>query len=99
MYSTAILCLNYFFLISTDFVLGTGSRVIDSESQSESGSGMHSKHLMFLDICSQFNMFRNVDDDTEVVELPSSLSFGRVTYNKIYVSFCHYIYGIILAFH
>ena len=89
--------MNYFF-ISTDFVLRTGSIVKDSESQSVSGSRMHSKYLTFLDICSQFNIFQYVNNGTRAVELPSSFSFGRITYDKVYVSLSPYYYGIILVF-
>ena len=63
-----------------------GSILIDSQLRPVFGSGMPSQYLTFLDICSQFNIFSYVNDGTRAVELPSSFSFGRISYNNIYVS-------------
>ena len=74
------------------------SGVISSKSGSVTGSGMDFNYLKFLDICSQANLFRYVNDDTRAVTLPSTLSIGRCTYNNLYVRLNHYFYDRALLF-
>ena len=49
------------------------------------GSGMGLKYLTFIDLGSQANTFRNVDDGTIAVELPSAFNIGKNTYHTLYV--------------
>ena len=49
------------------------------------GSGMGSKYLTFLHLGSQANTFRNVDDGTIAVGLPSAFNIGKNTYHTLYV--------------
>ena len=51
------------------------------------GSGMGPKYLTFLDLGSQTNTFRNVDDGTIAVGLPSAINIGSNTYHTLYVRF------------
>ena len=53
----------------------------------ESGSGIGFKYLTFLDVGLQANIFRNVDDGTIAVELPSALNIGRQSFHTLYVRF------------
>ena len=78
-----------FILISTELVSGSGSGDMISESGLESGSGIGSEYLPFIDLGFQTNIFSNIDDGTRVVGLPSAFSIGRDTYNTLYVR-CSY---------
>ena len=87
-------------LISTESVSGSGSGDMISESGSESGSGIGSEYLAFIDLGIQTNIFSNIDDGTRAVGLPSAFSIGRHTYNTLYVR-CSYSllsYHISLSF-
>ena len=81
-------------------ISGSRSRVINSESLFVSGSGMHSKYLKFLDICSYASIFRYANDYTRAVQLPSTFNIRRRTYHTLYVSLSQYIlqYHISLYF-
>ena len=90
-----------YILISTESLSGSGSGDMISESGSESGSGIGSEYLAFIDLGFQTNIFSNIDDGTRAVGLPSAFSIGRHTYNTIYVSctYFHLSYHINLFFH
>ena len=62
------------------------------------GSGMGSNYLTFLDLGLQTNIFRNVDDSSREVRLPSSFNIGRSTYHILYVRLLVICCDIILAF-
>ena len=46
--------------------------------------------MTFLDVGLQANIFRNVDDGTIAVELPSALNIGRQSFHTLYVRFTFY---------
>ena len=48
---------------------------------------MGPKYLTFLDLGSQANTFKNVDDGTITVQLPSTFDIGKNTYHSLYVRF------------
>ena len=48
---------------------------------------MGSKYLTFLNLGSQTNTFRNVDDGTIAVQLPSTFNIGKNSYYTLYVRF------------
>ena len=48
---------------------------------------MGPKYLTFLDLGSQANTFRNVDDGTIAVQLPSPFNIGKNSYYTLYVRF------------
>ena len=73
-----------YFLFLTDL---SRSNDIKSGSRFESGSGIGFKYLTFLEVGLQTNIFRNVDDGTVTVELPSALNIGRQTFHTLYVRF------------
>ena len=56
-----------------------------------SGSGIDSMYLKFLDD-KQAKIFRNVDDSSIEVELPSRFIIGRKTYLSLYVRFNCYLF-------
>ena len=58
---------------------------------------MESKYLKFLDLGLQTNIFRNVDDRTIEVELPTTLQIGGSTFHTLYVRFSCCLCGIIFS--
>ena len=56
---------------------------------------MESKYLKFLHLGLQANIFKNVDDHTTTVQLPSTFQMGESTFYSLYVRFSFYICGII----
>ena len=85
-------CMNHYLLIS-----GSRFEDINSGSPFVSGSGIHSIYLKFLDICPDASIFRNVDDGTTAVTLPSTIYIGRRVYHTLYVKIYSILF-IILAF-
>ena len=81
--TTTAYLINYL-LGSTDIIPGLGSGDIKSKP------GMHFKYLRFLDICTQAELFRYVNDDTIAVTLPSTLTIGKCSYHNLYVRLSHY---------
>ena len=59
---------------------------------------MESKYLTFFDLGLQAKIFRNVDDGSRAVELPSPLNIGRQTFHTLYVKFTCYFCGINFVF-
>ena len=55
------------------------------------GSGMGSKYLTFLDLGLQAHIFRNIDDGTIAVELPSTFYIGKHTFHNLNVRFSQYL--------
>ena len=55
---------------------------------------MESKYLKFLDLGLQANIFRNVDDRTIDVELPTTLQIGGSTFHTLYVRFSGIIFSV-----
>ena len=54
---------------------------------------MESKYLTFLDFGLHADIFRNVDDGTRAVWLPSIFSIGIYTFHILYVRFnCKFLY-------
>ena len=78
-----------YFLFLTDIKSGSGL---------ESKSGIGFKYLTFLDFGLQTNIFRNVDDGTVAVGLPSALSIGNQSFHTLYVRFTFYNCSIIFCF-
>ena len=91
-------CMIHYFLISGSRFedINSGSRFEDINSGSPfvSGSGIHSIYLKFLDICPDASIFRNVNDGTTTVTLPSTIYIGRRIYHTLYVK----IYSILLYY-
>ena len=59
---------------------------------------MESKYLTFQDLGLQAKIFRNVDDDSIAVGLPSLLNIGKQSFHTIYVRSTCYFCGINLVF-
>ena len=58
---------------------------------------MESKYLTFLDFGSQADIFRNVDDGTRMVQLPSTFSIGIYTFHTLFVRFnCNFCIILLL---
>ena len=93
LYSHSYCIFDEYLLVSTGFVPGSGFEVIKSKPGSVTESGVDFNYLRFLDMCSQANLFRYVNDGTRAVRLPSTLHIGRCTYNNFYVILSHYVYG------
>ena len=84
------------------YLLISGSRFEDINSGSPfvSGSGIHSIYLKFLDICPDASIFKNDNDGTDEVELPSTIYIGRRIYHTLYVKiYSIMLYYISLYFH
>ena len=71
--------------------------VILYESGSGSGSGF-SKYLTFQDLGLQAKIFRNVDDSSRAVGLPSSLNIGKQSFHTLYVRCSFQFYGFNFVF-
>ena len=63
-----------------------------------SGSGMESKYLKFLDLGLKSSIFKNVDDRTLEVELPTALQMEGNTFHTLYIGFscCGIIFSVFL---
>ena len=62
-------------------------RDIKSGSGLKSGLGLVFNYLTFLDVGFQTKVFRNVDDGTIPVGLPSALNIGRQSFHTLYVRY------------